>query len=390
MKNPGRTKFAGRGLMAGILTAVLAGTVLAGTALGAPLVTDSGSGTPRSNFSGTVGYAFTTDSTPVYVSSLGLWDEDPDGLASAHQVGLWTDGGTLLGTTTVGSAADNWLHGEFRYAQLDSGVTLAPNTTYRIAAEVFSGGDAFRTDNDDPILNANFALQSSIDGNYHSGSFDYPEGTSGSGNAFTSASFWGAPMGERISLVLDNSTGGVRNGFSGAVGYEFTTADGPAMLVDSLGFWDSEQNGLQNEHEVGLWTEDGTLLASTTVQSGTSSILVDEFRYEDLLVPVLLEPNTTYRIAGAVFAAGDPFRADDGMVQVDPIVADPNSSAMSGWFHRNSFGFPGEQSGAGYGHSFGSASLQATLVPEPSAAALAIMAVLGLFGLIGPSRRFRA
>ena len=52
----------------------------------------------------TVGFTFET-TTPVTVDGLAFWDESGDGLASSHDVGLWTAGGTLLASSTVSNAS---------------------------------------------------------------------------------------------------------------------------------------------------------------------------------------------------------------------------------------------------------------------------------------------
>jgi len=38
-----------------------------------------------------------------------------------------------------------------------------------------------------------------------------------------------------------------------------------AIVVDGLGVWDDDSDGLDREHEIGLWKSTGELLASTTV-----------------------------------------------------------------------------------------------------------------------------
>src|SRR5262245_12458608 len=64
-----------------------------------------------------VGWQFSV-SAPITIDGLGLFDVNPAGLAESHQVGLWTDSGTLLASATVtsgstsvasASAAGDWL-----------------------------------------------------------------------------------------------------------------------------------------------------------------------------------------------------------------------------------------------------------------------------------------
>lgn len=60
-------------------------------------------------------------------------------------------------------------------------------------------------------------------------------------------------------------------------GWAFLTTE--EILVTALGFFDSMPSGLASSHEVGIFAEDGTLLVSAIVPSGTSAELVDGFRY---------------------------------------------------------------------------------------------------------------
>ncbi len=74
------------------------------------------------------------------------------------------------------------------------------------------------------------------------------------------------------------------------VGWSFTANEN--LLATMLGFWDaSPTNPLAQNHEVGLWTSGGTLLASTTVL--TNSALTGAFRYE-AIAPTLLLSGQSY------------------------------------------------------------------------------------------------
>jgi hypothetical protein len=70
-----------------------------------------------------MGYEFdVTDSVTVF--ALGAFDEDGDGLNSSHLVGLFTEGGVLLASTTVNDSDS--LIGHFRYSDLDTPEVLSP------------------------------------------------------------------------------------------------------------------------------------------------------------------------------------------------------------------------------------------------------------------------
>jgi hypothetical protein len=89
----------------------------------------------------TVGWAFSVSST-VSVDGLGFFDEDPAGLASNHDIGLWTSAGILLTQTTVTNltstpvASDSGL-GRWLFEDVADVVLLPGN--YVIGATVFAG-----------------------------------------------------------------------------------------------------------------------------------------------------------------------------------------------------------------------------------------------------------
>lgn len=102
----------------------------------------------QNTISYTLGYELTTGSSGLSVSSLGLWDQNGDGLAGAHNIGLYNASGGLLGQVTVTAGTGSTLVGGFRYADLLAPLTLLPNTTYVLAAaynseDVYSYYDSF-------------------------------------------------------------------------------------------------------------------------------------------------------------------------------------------------------------------------------------------------------
>ncbi|MDA8433235.1 MAG: IPTL-CTERM sorting domain-containing protein [Nitrospiraceae bacterium] len=85
----------------------------------------------------TIGWEFTITS-PINVTSLGVWDENGDGLTDSHQVGIWlSTGGSPLVTATV-TTTDPLSNG-FRYKSI-SPFTLQPGT-YVIGSYMPSGAD---------------------------------------------------------------------------------------------------------------------------------------------------------------------------------------------------------------------------------------------------------
>lgn len=76
-------------------------------------------------------------------------------------------------------------------------------------------------------------------------------------------------------------------------GYQFQVT--APQVVSALGYYDHLGDGLAESHDVGLYTDAGTLLASVTVSNANA--LVGNFRYQSI-TPLLLSVGT-YRVAGA-------------------------------------------------------------------------------------------
>jgi uncharacterized repeat protein (TIGR01451 family) len=114
--------------------------------LGTPaLTTFNATGTNTSTSADmTLGWEFQANSD-ICVTSLGFFDVGADGLLASHQVGLWTSGGTLLGSVIVtpGSALDDG----FYYEVLASQIILTAGNTYRVAAHVLGDGFVYGGDN---------------------------------------------------------------------------------------------------------------------------------------------------------------------------------------------------------------------------------------------------
>ena len=91
-----------------------------------------------------LGWTFTPSSVGVRLTDLGLFDHLDDGLAASHEIGVWTDSGTLVVSVTVSGGTSHALEDHFRYSELTANVTLEVGTTYVIAALFSSGGLADR------------------------------------------------------------------------------------------------------------------------------------------------------------------------------------------------------------------------------------------------------
>jgi len=106
-----------------------------------PMLASTNNSPLRNDYTGTAGYKFTTGSGQILVTSLGYSDWTGlglggSGLVATHQVGIWSTNGTLLGSVTVPAGTVGNLVNHFWYATLSAPLTLAPNTTYVIGAQV--------------------------------------------------------------------------------------------------------------------------------------------------------------------------------------------------------------------------------------------------------------
>jgi hypothetical protein len=111
--------------------------------------------------------------------------------------------------------------------------------------------------------------------------------------------------------------------FTGTRGWNFQVNNSypyDAISITELGVFDSGGDGLDNPHQVGLWTTDGTLLASATVPAGSLAPLVDGYRY------VSIAPVTVTKIFSATF--GYIIAAQYSAGDTDDLVT-PVSGALS-------------------------------------------------------------
>src|SRR4051812_48165491 len=65
-------------------------------------------------------------------------------------------------------------------------------------------------------------------------------------------------------------TGGAVNSSATDVMAGWRFSMNTSEVVDGLGVWDYQGNGLSAPHQVGIWTDAGTLVASAFVAAGTT------------------------------------------------------------------------------------------------------------------------
>jgi hypothetical protein len=145
------------------------------------------------------------------------------------------------------------------------------------------------------------------------------------------------------------------------LGFSFTA--NTDIILTGLALFDSDQNGLAESHQIGLWNSAMMLLTSTTVQAGAASPLVDKFRVENV-APVLLAGGGTYFI-GALFTSGsDPniFPSDAVGFDTAPEVSFLDSQFAVG----GTLSFPGSSVSADHAYFGPNFTFTTTVIPEPT------------------------
>jgi len=157
------------------------------------------------------------------------------------------------------------------------------------------------------------------------------------------------------------------------LGWDFTT--NAAITVNGLGVFDSGEDGLADSYEVGLWDSAGNLLAETTVSSGISDPLVNQWRYSSV-APVTLAADQNYSV-GALYLTGDDnvvFPGDGGTVTTTANITYGQSTFASG----STLSDPTNELGT---NGFFGPNISADVsagVPEPSTWALMLLGFTGL------------
>ncbi|WP_426163868.1 PEPxxWA-CTERM sorting domain-containing protein [Sandarakinorhabdus sp. DWP1-3-1] len=126
-----------------LLVAAAISILAAGTAQAATAITSFSGGTLFPSFGGddTVGFVFTTNSA-ISVTALG-WFGTGGAVNGSHQIGIWTSGGTLLGSATVSPGAVDGTN--VRYIGITP-IALASGQQYFIGGRDLSDdGDSYST-----------------------------------------------------------------------------------------------------------------------------------------------------------------------------------------------------------------------------------------------------
>jgi hypothetical protein len=103
-------------------------------------------------------------------------------------------------------------------------------------------------------------------------------------------------------------------------GWKFTVnAD---IQLTALGVYDKDANGLQISYPVGIWDEQGAMMASLVVPSGSAAPLSGGFRYMPFTGLVFLSPGQTYTIGyfAASIASNDQMIHQNGFNTLNPLI----------------------------------------------------------------------
>jgi hypothetical protein len=180
------------------------------------------------------------------------------------------------------------------------------------------------------------------------------------------------------AVSFEDTTSNVGNVNNLTRGYTFHVNQ--PFKITALGIFDSDQDGLFDNHIVTLWNLAGIQVASVTVPAGTSAELINGFRYVPI-TPVTLTLGLTYTV-GAYYPNSSTPAGDHMITSATSLVIDPDITILHYRFAHPGYFDP--EPDLVDSQSFGANFLVAE-VPEPSTVAL-----IGLGSLVGLMARRRS
>jgi hypothetical protein len=164
------------------------------------------------------------------------------------------------------------------------------------------------------------------------------------------------------------------------LGYEFTTSVN--FTVDALGYWD---DGLVNNHQVGIWDTSGNLLVSTTVLG--SDALTGHFRYHSI---------STFSLLAGTYVIGGEFLGNNNLFPESATGL--TSVAGYTWItdlqiYGAGLNFPTVSTGGGYGDNgifLADFSVNGSTAAVPEPATWSLMLSAAMLAGVGYRRKFQA
>ncbi|WP_438481382.1 hypothetical protein [Oleiharenicola lentus] len=249
-------------------------------------------GATRNDFTGSVGFKFTTGAAPVKILSLGRFVVS--GNTGSHTVKL-VDASTNAEVASATVNTSGKTAGEFAYATLTSPVTLSASHSYYLLSAEGIGGDTWHEYT--TTLTTTSALTITSAAYQYGGAYST---YSTAGHAYGPVSFQYAVTGG-TNAVTGQSLGTARNDYTGFVGCKFTTGAAPLSVVSLGRFVRSGNTGVHTVKIVDAAT--GAEVASTAVD--TAGKTAGQFSYAPLSNAVVLSPSRTYYLLTHETNGGD-------------------------------------------------------------------------------------
>jgi hypothetical protein len=172
------------------------------------------------------------------------------------------------------------------------------------------------------------------------------------------------------------------DGSTWTLGWKFSVT--APTSVESLGVYDSGQDGLAGPAQVGLWlASGGAPLVQTTIAAGTDAALDGYFRFAPVS-STALTPGIEYIVGAHLDSDATSLFGGNGIVDPRVSVIDARYSTLG-----TGFAFPDQTDPGTEGAAFLGGNFQLTAVPLPAAAWLFGSGVIGLAGLVRRRNRFR-